>query len=37
VEARPRYTARIALAALAFGLLLAVAVALNGERLAARR
>jgi uncharacterized protein involved in exopolysaccharide biosynthesis len=37
VEARPRYTAYIAFAALTFGFLLAAAIALNGERLAARR
>ncbi len=37
VEARPRYTSRIAFVALVFGVLLAVAIALNGERLAARR
>ena len=37
VEARPRHTASIAFAAFAFGLVLAVVIALNGERLAARR
>lgn len=37
VEARPRHTAAIALVASGFGFLLAVALALNAERLAARR